>query len=127
MGRDWSRGALDDLIVEPRLARAGPLRVDRPRHAAAQQIPVRFPLERFGLAGMCVLVGLMAAFLYVWPVLLMTQILADGIPGTIYWSVLAGSVVLATVVAWAITIYERGYWSRNWMKISEWVDPEPWK
>jgi hypothetical protein len=124
MARDWSRGALDDLVVEPRIARAGQLRLDRPLPAGSA--PVRLPLDQIGLAGKCVLAGAMAAFVYVWPTLMITQILVGGFAARIFWSVLAGSGVLAALIAWAITTYERGYWARNWKRLSDWVDPEPW-
>jgi hypothetical protein len=125
MARDWSRGALDDLAVEPRIARAGQLRIDPALSSDA--VRLRLPLDRIGLAGMCVLVGAMVALVYVWPALMLTQILVENFSAGIFWSVLAGSAVLAAFIAWAITSYERGYWARNWKRLSDWVDPEPWK
>ncbi len=125
MARDWSRGALDDLVVEPRIARAGQLRIDRALSGDA--VRLRLPLDRIGAAGMCLLVGVMAACVYVWPALLIAQIMSGGFSGRLFWSILALSAVVASLIAWAITNYERGYWSRNWVKISDWVDPEPWK
>ena len=58
-----------------------------------------------------VLVGVMVASIYVWPVLILTHFLAFGIPATIFWSVLGGSVIIVSLVTWLIAGRERESWA----------------
>ena len=118
MARDWSYGALDDLILTGQIKRAA-----EPRFYA-ERSPRRD--LRLGLAGLSLLVGAMAALLYVWPVLLLTTIVA-GMRATVFWSVLAGGAALASLVTWAITTRERRHWAENWQEVGDWADPPPWK
>ena len=118
MARDWSYGALDDLILTGQIKRAA-----EPRFYA-ERSPRRD--LRLGLAGLSLLVGAMAALLYVWPVLLLTTIVA-GMRATVFWAVLAGGAVLASLVTLAITTRERRHWAENWQEVGDWADPPPWK
>ena len=118
MARDWSYGALDDLILTGQIKRAA-----EPRFYA-ERSPRRD--LRLGLAGLSLLVGAMAALLYVWPVLLLTTIVA-GMRATVFWSVLAGGAALASLVTWAITRRDRRHWAENWQEVGDWADPPPWK
>ena len=118
MAKDWSYAALDDLIQTGQIKRPA-----EPRFYA-EQLPRRD--LRLGLAGLSLLVGAMAALLYVWPVLLLTTIVA-GMRATVFWPVLAGGAVLASLVTWAITTREKRHWAENWHKVSDWADPPPWK
>ena len=118
MPKDWSRSALDDLYLEGVITR--PIDAIPFEHLAARRRDLRLP-------AMCLLAGVMAALLYVWPVLIMTQILAGGMRSAIFWPALAGGAALASLAAWAITTYENGYWARNWHKVGDWADPPTWK
>ena len=118
MARDWSYGALDDLILTGQIKRAA-----EPRFYA-ERSPRRD--LRLGLAGLSLLVGAMAALLYVWPVLLLTTIVA-GMRATVFWAVLAGGAVLASLVPCAITTRDRRHWAENWQEVGDWADPPPWK
>jgi len=117
MARDWSYGALDDLILTGQIKRAA-----EPRFYA--ESPRRD--LRLGLAGLSLLAGAMAALLYVWPVLLLTTIVT-GMRATVFWSVLAGGAALAALVTWAISSRERRHWAENWQEVGDWADPPPWK
>jgi hypothetical protein len=117
MAKDWSYGALDDLVLTGQ--------IKRPVEARFYGELPRRDL-RLGLAGLSLLVGAMAALLYVWPVLLLTTIVA-GMRATVFWSALAGGAVLASVVAWALTRREKRHWAENWQEVGDWADPPPWK
>jgi hypothetical protein len=118
MAKDWSYGALEDMYLVGEIKRAV-----EPRFRA-EQLPRRD--LRLGLAGLSLLVGTMAALLYVWPVLLVTTIVA-GMRSTIFWPVLAGGAALASLVTWAITSREERHWSEHWQDVGDWADPPPWK
>src|ERR1051325_8522310 len=118
MAKDWSYGALDDMYLSGQLKRAV-----EPRF---HETTVRRDL-RLGLAGLCLLVGVMGALLYVWPVLFVTQVVNDGMRATIFWPVLAGGAVAASLVTWAITTREQRHWAENWRDVGDWADPPPWK
>ena len=115
MAKDWSGGAWHDVLFDMVPQR-------QPGEAAER---MNLPLERLGLPGLCLLVGLMAAVVYVWPALLLAHFLFD-LTAVVFWSILAGAVVVAAVVAFALTVWERGYWDHNRYDVSAWVDP-PWK
>jgi len=118
MAKDWSYAALDDLIQTGQIKRPVESRF------YAEQLPRRD--LRVRLAGLSLLVGAMAALLYVWPVLLLTTIVS-GMRATVFWPVLAGGAALASVVTWAITSREKRHWAENWHEVSDWADPPPWK
>jgi hypothetical protein len=118
MPKDWSYWALEDMILVGEIKRAV-----EPRFYEA--LPRRD--LRLGLAGLCLAAGVMTALLYVWPVLFMTQVIAGGMRGTIFWPVLAGSVVVASLVTWAVTRRDERHWAENWLNVSHWADPPPWK
>jgi hypothetical protein len=114
MAKDWSYAALDDLIQTGQIKRPA-----EPRFYA-EQLPGRD--LRLGLAGLSLLAGTMAALLYVWPVLLLTTILS-GMRATVFWPVLAGGAVLASLVTWTITSREKRHWAENWQEVGDWADP----
>jgi len=116
MGKDWSRSAWDDLLLSGAVTR--PVPTFEPRTGTRRELK---------LPALCLLVGVIVALLYVWPVLIMTQILAGGMRSVVFWPILTGSAVLAAVLAWAITTYERGYWDRSRHTLPDWADPPPWK
>jgi hypothetical protein len=117
MGKDWSRSALDDLYLSGVIT--------RPTTAFEPAVPARS--RNLGLPALCLLVGVIVALLYVWPVLIMTQIIAGGMRSVVFWPILAGSPVLAGSLAWAIKAYERGYWERSRHTLPDWADSPPWK
>jgi hypothetical protein len=117
MAKDWSYAALDDLLLSGQLKRAV-----EPRFYAERQ-PRRD--LKLGLAGLCLLVGAMAALLYVWPVLLLAHFVHP-MRHVVFWSILAGAGIVAAVAAFAVALYERGYWAENWQNVSDWADPA-WK
>ena len=119
MARDWSRSAWDDLLLSGAVVR--PIQSVPVTEAAAR------PRRNLGLPAMCLLVGVMVALLYVWPVLILTQLLTDGMRSVIFWPIFGASVPVAALVAWAITTHERRYWAGNWQNVSDWADPPPWK
>jgi hypothetical protein len=119
MARDYSRSAWDDLFLSGALT--------RPPAQASPYENVGRKRRDLGLPAMCLLAGVMVALLYVWPVLILTQLLADGMRSVVFWPIFAGSAPAAALVAWAITTFERGYWGRNWQNVSDWADPPPWK
>jgi hypothetical protein len=118
MAKDWSYGALDDMYLSGQLKRAA-----EPRF---QEIVPRREL-RVGLAGLCLLAGVMTALLYVWPVLFVTQVVNDGMRTEIFWPVLAGGAAVASLVTWAITTREQRHWAEHWQDVGDWADPPPWK
>ncbi len=118
MARDWSYGALDDLILTGQIKRAA-----EPRFYA-ERSPRRD--LRLGLAGLSLLVGAMAALLYVWPVLLLTTIVA-GMRATVFWSVLAGGAASRRWSPGRSRTRERRHWAENWQEVGDWADPPPWK
>ena len=115
MGKDWSRSALDDLYLSGSLKRTAP--------AVGPTVSRSWNL---GLPSLCLLVGVIVALLYVWPVLMITQLIAGGMRSAVFWPILAGSAALAGILAWAITAYERGFWERNRHTLPDWADPPPW-
>ena len=117
-GQGLVHGALEDMYRVGEIKRAV-----EPRFRA-EQLPRRD--LRLGLAGLSLLVGAMAALLYVWPVLLLTTILA-GMRATVFWSVLAGGAALASLATWAITTREKRHWADSWQEVSDWADPPPWQ
>src|SRR3954452_15145726 len=117
MARDWSRSAWDDVLVDM-------VRFPRPGEAA-ERLNLRL-VERLGLPGLCLLAGLMAAVVYVWPALLLAHFVFD-LTAVVFWSILGGAVVFGAVAAFAVTAWERDYWDRNRHGVSAWADPEPWK
>jgi hypothetical protein len=119
MARDYSRSAWDDLILSGVLTRHMP--------QASPHENLGRGRRDFGLPAMCLLVGVMVALLYVWPVLMLTLLLADGMRSAIFWSIFVGSVPLVALATWVITTFERRYWAGNWQNVSDWADPPPWK
>src|ERR1051325_1556683 len=99
MAKDWSYGALEDMILTGQIKRTV-----EPRFYVERQ--ARRDL-RLGLAGLCLLVGVMTALLYVWPVLFVTQVVNDGMRAEIFWPVLVCGAALASVVAWLLTTREQ--------------------
>src|ERR1051325_558367 len=118
MAKDWSYGALDDMYLSGQLKRAV--------EARFHESPPRREL-RLGLACLCLLVGVMSALLYVWPVLFVTQVVNDGMRSAIFWPALAGCAVAASIVPWAIRTREQRHWAENWRDVGDWADPPPWK
>ncbi len=118
MAKDWSRSAWDDLLLSGVVVR--PIQSVPVAHAAR-------PRRDLGLPAMCLLVGVMVALLYVWPILILTQLLAGGMRSAIFWPIFAGSAPVAGLVAWVISISERRYWAGNWQNVSDWADPPTWK
>ena len=119
MARDYSRSAWDDLILSGALTRHMP--------QASAYDSVGRKRHDLGLPAMCLLAGVMVALLYVWPVLILTQLLADGMRSVIFWPIFGGSIPVVALLAWAITTSERRFWGRNWQNVSDWADPPPWK
>ena len=118
MARDWSHGALDDLI------QSGAFKPGAEPRFRAEELPRRD--VRLGLAGLSLLVGAMAALLYAWPVLLVTTILA-GMRGTTFWAILGSSAAVAAIAVWTVTKREEHHWAENWQDVGDWADPPPWK
>jgi len=118
MPKDWSYGALDDMYLSGQLKRAV-----EPRFQA-ERLPRRD--LRLGFAGLCLLVGLMATLLYVWPVLLVTTIVA-GMSATSFWAILGCGAAAAAVAVWAITRREERHWGEHWQELGDWADSPPWK
>ena len=116
MAKDWSYGALDDMYLSGQLKRAA-----EPRFY--EQLPRRD--LRLKLAWLSLLVGAIA-LLYVWPVLLLTTILA-GMRGMTFLALLGGSAALAAIVVWAVTRREERHWAEHWRELGDWADPPPWK
>src|SRR4051794_2764806 len=114
MGKDWSGGAWNDVLFDM-------VRVPQPGDAGE---PMSLRLQRFGLPGLCLLVGLMAAVVYAWPTLFLAHMLFD-LSGVVFWSAFIGVGAVAAVAAFAVTHWERGHWDRKRHGISDWVDPEP--
>jgi hypothetical protein len=118
MSKDWSYAALDDLIQTGQIKR--PV---EPRFYA-ERLPGRD--LQLGLAGLCLLAGAMVTLLYVWPVLMLTTIVA-GMRATTFCAALGAGAAAATMAVWAITRRDKRYWAENWQKASDWADPPPWK
>jgi hypothetical protein len=118
MPRDWSGGAHDDLVVDARLARMA-------QPSALADLGSRGAGAELGLPLKCVLAGVMAALVYVWPVLLVVDIMAGGFRPALFGLILAGSAVLASLAFWTVTVFERRYWARNVRALSEFADPPP--
>jgi hypothetical protein len=116
MPKDWSSGAWDDVVVDPRLSRV-----------AARSAHLGPARHQLGLPLLCVLAGAMAALVYVWPVLLVVDIMVGGFQPALFGWILAGSAGLASVVFWAMTAFERRYWPRNLNRLGEFADPPPWR
>jgi hypothetical protein len=122
MARDWSRAALDDLAFHTDvLPTPGSAAVGLPH------MDSRGYLRQLGLAALCLLTGAMAALLYGWPALMLTELLDVGPRPSIFWSILGGAGLVIGVVAFAITTREHRYWTRNLHSVSDWVTPPPWK
>lgn len=119
MTRDWSRSAQDDFLVDPRLAR-----VSRP---AAADFGSLSPGSGLGLPALSVVAGVMATLLYVWPLLLIVDILAGGFPEELFGWILMGSACLASLMFWAITAVERRYWAGRRHSLGDFADPPTWK
>jgi hypothetical protein len=118
MAKDWSRSALDDLLAEhPRLG--------APEQGAAAR-PLDLPVERLGLAGLCLLVGLVVALVYGWPILMLTHFFV-GMRSVVFALILVGIALLVAVAAWVVTLFEEGYWSRKRGSLSDWSESGPWK
>jgi hypothetical protein len=117
MAKDWPYAALDDLILVGQIKRPA-----EPRFY--ESLPRRD--LRLGLACLCLLIGAMAALLYAWPALMLAHFVFD-MRAIVFWSLLGGAGVVAAVAAFAITLWERGYWDRNRHNVSDWADPAPWK
>jgi hypothetical protein len=115
MSRDWSVGAQDDFLVDPRLA-----------HEARPAARVGRPAFDLGLPLLCVLAGAMAALVYVWPVLLIVDVMVGRFRPALFGWILAGSVGLASIVFWAVTALEARYWPRKVHSLGEFADPPPW-
>ena len=75
---------------------------------------------------LCVLAAVMAALVYVWPILLIVDILVGGFRPALFGWILAGSVGLASIVFWAVTALEARYWPRKVHSLGEFADPPPW-
>ncbi len=120
MARDWSRQGLDR-------ERFGVQRPVFPATLIGAPPSRRLQLGQLGLVGKCLLAGVMAALLYIWPALMATYILSGGFPSVVFWSILAGGVVAFSVAFWAINRLEDRYWAHNWHTVSDWVDEQPWK
>ena len=122
MARDWSRAALDDLAFHA----AG---LPAPGSAARglPRVESRGYLRQLGLASLCLLTGAMAALLYGWPALMLTELLDVGPRPLIFWSILGGAALILAAVAFAITTREQRHWAQNWQNVSAWVEPAPWK
>ena len=118
MAKDWSYAALDDLILSGQLKRPA-----EPRFYA-EPLPRRN--LRLGFAGLCLLVGAMGALLYVWPVLLLTTILA-GMSAKTFFAILGCSAAAAAVATWAVTRRDERRWAEKWQDVGDWADPPPWK
>jgi hypothetical protein len=117
MAKDWSGSAWHDVLFDV---------TPMPRPGdAAERLNLRL-VERFGLPGLCLLAGLMAAVVYAWPALLLAHFLFD-LTAVVFWSILGGVVVVGSVAAFAVTLWERGYWHRNRHNVSDWADPAPWE
>jgi hypothetical protein len=84
-------------------------------------------VRQLGLAGLCLLTGAMAALLYGWPALMLTELMDVGPRPSIFWSILGGGALVLAVVAFLITKREQRHWARNWQNVSAWADPDPWK
>jgi hypothetical protein len=122
MARDWSRAALDDLAFHAEvLPTPGSAAVGLPR------VDSRGSFRQLGVAGLCLLTGAMAALLYGWPALMLIELLNLGPRPSIFWSILGAAALVLAAVAFAITTREQRHWARNWHRVSDWVDPPPWK
>jgi hypothetical protein len=119
MAKDWSHSALDDLYLSGQLKRA----VEPRFHGA---IAPRREV-RLGLAGLSLVAGVCVALVYVWPVLMLSAIVAGGPRGGSFWLALGASCAVAAIVAWMVTTREERYWDANRQNVSDWADPPPWK
>jgi hypothetical protein len=115
MPRDSSIGAHDDLVVDPRLTR-----VARPVLSAHR------PRPELGLPLTCALAGVMAALVYVWPVLLIVDVMVGGFRPALFGWILGGCAVLASLAFWAVTAFERRHWARKLHTLGDFADPPPW-
>jgi hypothetical protein len=121
MAKDWSRSGLDRKLFGVERA---PVRRPAPtRHSLSAPLQ----LGQLGLAGKCFLAGVMAALLYIWPVLMVTYFLSGGFRGVVFWSILAGAAVAFSIAFWVISRLESRYWASNWHTLSEFADPPTWK
>jgi hypothetical protein len=122
MSGDWSGTTLDDLWFHEALMPA--------RASAAGSFSLGNSLEllsRLRLPALCLLTGLMAALLYGWPLLMLLELMDRGPRPSIFWAILGGGALILAVVAFVITTREQRYWAENWMNVSDWVTPPPWK
>ena len=119
MPQDWSDGALEE-----RLARF------RDRYAADRFEPQPasgVSIAGAGLAAKCLVAGVSATVLYVWPVLLLTHIFFNGPSDHVYWSILAGSAALLALVFALLATLEERYWGGHWQDAGDHADPPYWK
>ena len=82
---------------------------------------------QLGLPLMCLLAGVLAALVYVWPVLLVVDIMTGGFRPALFAWILVASAVFAAVAFWAVTGWERRHWARNSHALGDFADPPPWK
>jgi hypothetical protein len=116
MPRDWSSGALDDLIVDFRLNRA-----PRPQPlVVSPRLDLRLPL-------LSVFAGGLATVVYAWPTLLLIDILAGGFRPALFGWILVGCWIVVSLSFWAVTAYERRHWARNIPALGDFADPPTWK
>ena len=120
MAKDWSRAGLDRKLfgVERAPVRAA---------TTGDSPSLWLQLGQFGLAGKCLLAGVMAALLYIWPVLMVTYFLSGGFRGLLFWSILSGGAVALGIAFWVISRLENRYWADNWHTVGDFADPPTWK
>jgi hypothetical protein len=125
MPHDWSREGLSELVS----GRYGHyMEVDdvEPDSVASGVVAVPFTVPRLGFTAKCVIAGVSAALLYVWPVLFFVHIFF-GVSDGVYWSILAAAAILATAVFAALAIAEERHWAENWQDAGDFADPPYWR
>jgi hypothetical protein len=128
MPKDWSHGSWQDLVIGLDATPAAVSVASRLPHRSVPASPgMRLPLSRVGDLGKFAVAGAMTAALYVWPILMMTTIVNDGMRGIVFFSVLCGSAGLATVVFWVVDWIENRHWKRNWTKLPDYADLPYWR
>jgi hypothetical protein len=74
----------------------------------------------------CLLAGVMASLLYVWPLESLAYIFAGGYPQVIFAGLLGSGIVVGTIAIWVLSAREMRFWDENWDTASDWVTPGPW-
>jgi hypothetical protein len=130
MSRDWSRGAFDDFVIDPRLSRAAgvvALAARETTECGTASARAKAARAQAGMAGKCLLMGVMIALLYVLASADDREHLERRLRAALFASILAGCAGAASLACLIAAELERRYSERNWDRVSEFADPEYWR